>query len=384
MAEYGGNNYDRTRASAASPALTRGERQGVRENGRSNLRVPQKDLLVFFRQLSVVLQSGVALAQGLDLLAENMTNKKFSACIERISARLSAGEELSASFQQYPKVFAPITVGLIQAGEAGGILDQVLERIATLMEEQAKIRGQIIGALIYPIIVLTLAISVSLGLLIFIVPKFKAMFDNMGAELPALTSFMLNLSKFVTSAGFAIGAPICLIASIYLFRGFYATPNGRLAVDKSIFKIPLFGDLILRSEMASMCDTLCTLVNSGIPIVEGMDRCITASSNQLIKNTIRRGIVLVEQGQELSYSLDQSKVMPRLVISMIKIGEETGQLSFMLEKLSLFYKREVDATVSALTKAMEPTVIFVVAGIVGTIVISLYLPMFSLIQNMGR
>jgi len=136
--------------------------------------------------------------------------------------------------------------------------------------------------------------------------------------------------------------------------------------------------------MASMCDTLCTLVNSGIPIVEGMERCITASSNQLIRNTIRRGITLVEQGQELSYSLDQSRVLPRLVISMIKIGEETGQLSFMLEKLSLFYKREVEATVSALTKAMEPAVIFVVAGIVGTIVISLYLPMFSLIQNMGK
>jgi len=385
MAEYGMSGYGTTTSNSATSLGQARQRLGSRgEASPAALQVPQKDLLVFFRQLSVVLQSGVALAPGLDLLAENMTNKKFSACIERISARLSSGEELSICLQQYPKIFAPITVGLIQAGEAGGILDQVLERIATLMEEQAKIRGQIIGALIYPILVMALAISVSLGLLIFIVPKFKDMFDNMGAELPALTSFMFNLSKFVTSAGFAIGAPICIFAGIYLFRGYYATPNGRLTIDKSIFKVPLFGDLILRSEMASMCDTLCTLINSGIPIVEGMDRCITASSNQLIKNTIRRGIILVEQGQELSYSLNQSKVMPRLVISMIKIGEETGQLSFMLEKLSLFYKREVEATVSALTKAMEPAVIFVVAGIVGTIVISLYLPMFSLIQNMGK
>ena len=252
------------------------------------------------------------------------------------------------------------------------------------MEEQAKIRGQIIGALIYPILVLVLALSVSLGLLIFIVPRFKAMFDNMGAELPGLTSFMLNLSNFVTTPIFAIGAPLLVFISIYFFRGFYATKQGRLTVDRNIFKVPLFGDLILRSEMASMCDTLCTLVSSGIPVVEGMERCITASSNQLIRHTIQRGIILVEQGQELSYSLDQSKVFPRLVISMIKIGEETGQLSFMLEKLSLFYKREVEATVSALTKAMEPAVIFVVAAIVGTIVISLYLPMFSLIQNMGK
>jgi len=349
-----------------------------------NVKVPQKDLLVFFRQLAVVLQSGVPLAQGLALLAENMNNKKLSACVVRISARLSAGEELSASLRQYPKLFAPITVGLIEAGEAGGILDQVLDRIALLMEEQAKIKGQIIGALIYPALVLVLAVSVSLGLLIFIVPRFKSMFDNMGAELPGLTLFMLNLSNFVTSPAFAIGAPISIVAGLYLFRGYYSTRAGRLTIDRQIFKIPLFGDLILRSEMASMCDTLSTLVNSGIPIVDSLERCITASSNQLIKNTIGTGIVLVQQGQELSFSLARGKVFPRLVISMIKIGEETGQLSFMLEKLSVFYKREVESTVSALTKAMEPAVIFVVAGIVGTIVISLYLPMFSLIQNMGK
>jgi len=385
MAEYGGLNENKssvTRSGLGNPTTSR--QRALSPQSPGSMRVPQKDLLVFFRQLSVILQSGVALAQGLDLLSENMTNKKFSGCIERISARLSAGEELSSCLQQYPKIFAPITIGLIQAGEAGGILDQVLDRIATLMEEQAKIRGQIIGALIYPSLVLLLAISVSLGLLIFIVPQFKDMFDNIGAELPALTSFMLSLSKFVTSVGFAIGAPVAITGSLYLFRGFYATKEGRLTIDRSIFKVPLFGDLILRSEMVSMCDTLSTLVNSGIPIVEGMERCITASSNQLVRNTIRRGIVLVEQGQELSYSLDQSRVLPRLVISMIKIGEETGQLSFMLEKLSVFYKREVEATVSALTKAMEPAVIFVVAGIVGTIVISLYLPMFSLVQNMGK
>ena len=347
-------------------------------------KVPQKDLLVFFRQLAVVLQSGVPLSQGLDLLADNMTNKKFSICISRIAARLSAGEELSLCLKQYPKVFAPITIGLIEAGEVGGILDMVLDRIALLMEEQAKIRGQIIGALVYPVLVLVLALSVSLGLLIGIVPKFKTMFDSMGAKLPALTLFMMNLSNLVTSVGFYIGAPVTIFVLLYLFRGFYATKEGRLRVDTALFKIPLFGDLVLRSEMASMCDTLNTLMNSGIPLVDALERCVTASPNQLIRNTIQRGIVLVEQGQELSYSLSQTTVFPKLVVSMIKIGEETGNLPFMLEKLAIFYKREVEATVSALTKAMEPTVIFVVAAIVGTIVVALYLPMFSLIQNMGN
>ncbi len=346
------------------------------------LKIPQKDLLVFFRQLAVVLQSGVSLAQGLVLIGENMNNKKFSACIYAIAARLSAGEDLSFCFKQYPKVFAPITVGLIEAGEVGGILDQVLERIALLLEEQAKLKGQIIGALIYPAIVLLLALSVSLGLLVFIVPKFENMFSNLGAELPALTKLMLILSNFVTTPGFAIGAPVAIFVGMFLFRGFYASKEGRIAVDTGVFAIPLFGDLILRSEMASLCDTLSTLVISGIPLVDSLERCKNASSNQLIKNTIQLGIQLVREGQELNYAFNQSKIMPRLVVSMIKIGEETGELSFMLEKLSDFYKREVESTVSALTKAMEPAIIFVVAGIVGTIVIALYLPMFGMIKAM--
>ena len=350
----------------------------------AKLKVPQKDLLVFFRQLSVILESGVALAQGMILIAENMTNVKLAYCVQTIAFQLNAGEELSSSLRQYPKVFEPIAIGLIEAGEAGGILEQVLDRIALLLEERAKIRGQIIGALIYPALVLFLAVSVSLGLLIFIVPKFKTMFDNMGAELPALTSFMLNLSNFVTSITFAIGAPSIIAVSIYLFGKYYSTKKGKLFVDSNILKIPLFGDLLLRSEMAGMCDTLSTLVNSGIPIVDSMNRCISASSNELIRQTIQRSILLVTQGQELNYSMGRSNVFPKLVISMIKIGEETGQLSFMLDKLAVFYKREVEATVSALTKAMEPAVIFVVAGIVGTIVIALYLPMFSLIGNMGN
>ena len=347
-----------------------------------NLTVPQKDLLVFFRQLAVILQSGVALAQGLLLISDNMTNKRFAGCIQHIAARLSAGEELSISLRLYPKVFEPLAVGLIEAGEAGGILEEVLDRVALLLEERAKIRGQIIGAMIYPVIVLLLATTVSLGLLIFIVPRFKAMFDGLGAELPALTSFLLELSKAITTLEFAIGAPITLILIVVAFNRYYSTTQGRYVIDSLILKVPLFGDLILRSEMASMADTLATLINAGIPIVEGLQRCISASSNELTRRTLQHGIGLVQQGQELNYSLGRSGMFPKLVISMIKIGEETGQLSFMLEKLAIFYKREVESTVESLTKAMEPAVVFVVAGIVGTIVIALYLPMFSLITNM--
>ena len=384
MIQYGTSQSPRNQGDAQSNSGSENLRiQAKNQPPAAKLKVPQKDLLVFFRQLSVILESGVALAQGMILIAENMTNAKLAFCVQSIAFRLNAGEELSTSLRQYPKVFEPIAIGLIEAGEAGGILEQVLDRIALLLEERAKIKGQIIGALVYPALVLLLSLSVSLGLLIFIVPRFKNMFDSMGAELPALTTFMLNLSNFVTSMTFAIGAPLTIIVGLYLFRGYYSSKKGRLIVDTNVLKIPLFGDLLLRSEMAGMCDTLSTLVNSGIPIVEGIDRCISASSNELIRQTLRQSILLVTQGQELNYSMGRSNVFPKLVISMIKIGEETGQLSFMLEKLAIFYKREVEATVSSLTKAMEPAVIFVVAGIVGTIVVSLYLPMFSLIQNMG-
>ena len=344
-----------------------------------NVNVPQKELLIFFRQLSVILQSGVPLAQGIDLLSENTKNEKFSTVLKRIAARLSAGEDLSLCLKKYPKLFAPITVGLIEAGEAGGILDQVLERIANLIEDKEKIKGEIQGALIYPIIILVLAVSVSLGLLIFIVPKFEQMFKGFGAELPGLTKFMLLLSRIVTTPYFLLGAPVGVILFLFLFKKYYQTRRGKLVIDKYILKIPLYGSLMLRTEMASMCDTLATLMNSGIPLVEGMDRCISASSNQVVRNSIYLAINSVKQGRELSFSFGQSTVFPRLVISMMKIGEETGKLSFMLENLSRFYKREVETAVSSLTKAMEPAVIIVIAAIVGTIVVSLYLPMFKII-----
>ena len=209
------------------------------------------------------------------------------------------------------------------------------------------------------------------------------MFKDMGSDLPGLTAFMLTLSRIVTTWGFAIGAPLIIFVGFYFFNISYSTSEGRKFFDNLILKIPLFGDLILKSEIAQMSDTLSTLINSGISIVEGIERCINAASNEVIRISLRKSISLVTQGQELSTSLETSKVIPRLLISMVRIGEETGSLSFMLENIANFYKREVEEAVTVLTKAMEPAVIFVVAAIVGTIVISLYLPMFNLINTMG-
>ncbi len=348
-----------------------------------NFTVKQKELLIFFRQLAVILQSGVPLAQGIDLLSENTKNEKFAYLQLQISSRLSSGEELSSCLKKYPKVFPPITVGLIEAGEAGGILDKVLDRIASLIEAQAKIKSQIKGALVYPVIILVLAVTVSLALLIFIVPTFDKMFKDMGAELPGLTEFMLTLSRIVTSIQFFLFTPIIIFFIILLYNKYYKSSSGRFRIDSLILKIPLFGSLILRSEVASLCDTLSTLIASGIPLVEAIERCIAACSNDRIRRCLSIGIQNVKEGQELSQSLDSYDVFPKLVKSMIKIGEETGRLGFMTDNLANFYKREVEEAVSSLTSAMEPMVIMVVAGIVGTIVVALYLPMFKMINVMG-
>tara|TARA_Y100001968_G_scaffold325338_1_gene366392 strand:+ start:197 stop:1336 length:1140 start_codon:yes stop_codon:yes gene_type:complete len=348
-----------------------------------NVSVPQKDLLIFFRQLAVIIQSGVPLAQGLELLSENTKNKKFASIQLQISTRLQSGEELSACLKKYPKVFAPITVGLIEAGEAGGILDKVLDRIANLIEQQDKIKSQIKGALTYPVIILVLSVTVSLALLIFIVPTFDKMFKDMGAELPGLTEFMLTLSRIVTSYQFFIITPILFVVLGNIFKSYYGTKSGRFRVDSLILKIPLFGSLLLRSEVAALCDTLSTLIDSGIPLVEAIERCIAASGNERVRRCLSIAMQNVKEGQELSSSIDNYNVFPKLVKSMLKIGEETGKMGFMTENLANFYKREVEEAVSSLTQAMEPMVIIVVAGIVGTIVVSLYLPMFKIITVMG-
>ena len=379
MPSYGAQNYKVESKNIVSPLKVNSKLKFSSER----VTVPQKDLLIFFRQLSVIIQSGVPLAQGLELLSENTKNEKFALIQQQIALRLQSGEELSNCLKKYPKVFASITVGLIEAGEAGGILDKVLDRIASLIEQQAKIKSEIKGALTYPVIILVLALTVSLGLLIFIVPTFDKMFKDMGAELPGLTEFMLKLSRIVTSFEFFIFTPIIIIFIAYVFNKYYESKSGRFRVDSFILKIPLFGSLLLRSEVASLCDTLSTLIESGIPLVDSIERCIAASSNDRIKRCLSFGIQNVKEGQELSKSLDSYNVFPKLVKSMIKIGEETGRLGFMTENLADFYKREVEEAVSSLTSAMEPLVIMVVAGIVGTIVVALYLPMFKLITVMG-
>jgi len=311
MAEYGYSiKNESSRDNNADDFDKKSLSESIKLNSRKKRRLKTKlDIkLIFFRQLSVILQSGVPLSQGLILLSENISEKKFAACIEDIASQLNSGRDLSLAFREYPKIFDPIIVGLIEAGEAGGILSEVLERIALLLESQNKLKSKITGALIYPVILLFLAISVSLGLLIFIVPTFEELFEGLGAELPGLTQFMLDLSRFVTSPIFIIVAPIFSIIIVLSYTQYYSTEKGKLLLDSFFLKIPVFGDLILRSELASLSNTFSTLINAGLTITEALEKCTLSSSNQIIKNSIKRAVTLVQEGQLLGYSFSLSNL----------------------------------------------------------------------------
>ena len=348
------------------------------------LTIKNRDLAIFFQQLSVILQSGVPIAQGLELLSENLENRQFGKAISQIAIRLSAGNELSDCFSRYPLVFRPITVGLIKAGELGGILDKVIERISLFIERQENIKGQLVSALIYPCIMLVFALAVALGLLIGIVPKFANVFAQLRTELPTITKVMLALSGAVTNPLIMGATGGLLVGTFFAAKAYYATSNGRLVLDRLVFYVPLFGSLLLKYEVASFCETLATLTNAGIPAVEGMEVTAGASNNQVIRNTIRFTAQRAEQGEVISEILASTKVFPPLVAAMIRIGEESGQLSTMLENLGRFYTQEIEITVKKITKAMEPAITGVVSVIVGSIVLSLYLPMFKLMEVMGK
>ena len=348
------------------------------------LKITNRDLAIFFQQLAVILQSGVPIAQGLELLSENLENRQFGKAVGLIAIRLSAGNELSECFSRYPLIFRPITVGLIKAGEIGGILDMVIERISLFIERQENIKGQLISALIYPCIMLVFALSVALGLLIGIVPKFANVFAQLNSELPTITKVMLALSGAVTNPVIMGASAALLVGGVLAAKAYYATSNGRLVLDRLVFSVPLFGSLLLKYEVASFCETLATLTNAGIPAVEGMEVTAGASNNQVIKNTIRFTAQRAEQGEVISEVLASTKIFPPLVAAMIRIGEESGQLSTMLENLGRFYTQEIEITVKKITKAMEPAITGVVSVIVGSIVLSLYLPMFKLMEVMGK
>ncbi|MFM7676621.1 MAG: type II secretion system F family protein [Synechococcus sp.] len=339
-----------------------------------------REKALFASKMAALVDAGVPIVRGLNLMAAQQKHPLFKRALTSISQEVSQGDSLGAAIRRWPKVFDKLTLAMIEAGEVGGVLDDTLRRLAKLLEDNAKLQNQIKGAMGYPIAVLVIAILVFLGMTIFLIPTFAEVFDTLGAELPAFTQMMVNLSATLRSSFslFLVGG---LVTFGWLFGRFYATPVGRRRVDALILKLPLFGDLIQKTSTAQFCRTFSSLAKAGVPILLSLEIVRETTGNTIIADAIdgsRRDIL---EGIPLSIAIARKNVFPDMAVGMMTIGEETGELDAMLTKVADFYEDEVSAAVKALTSMLEPAMIVFVGGIVASILLAMYLPMFSVFEK---
>ncbi len=341
-----------------------------------------KDKAVFSRQFSVMINAGVAIVRCLGILGDQCGNPKMRKALQAISAEVQQGSPLSEAMAKHPECFDELYVSMIEAGETGGVLDEVLNRLSKLLEDIARLKNQIKSAMTYPVTVGILAVIVFFGMTIFLIPVFAKIFTDLKVELPALTQFMLFLSGVMRS--WLILIPIVTIAAtVFLLRRYYKTPMGRLQIDHFFIKMPLFGDLNEKSAVARFCRVFGTLMRSGVPILSSLDIVGNTVGNQVIANAISGAKAEIQQGGMMSLALQKANVFPALAIQMISIGEETGELDAMMMKVADFYEDEVEQAVKALTSIIEPLMMVGIAGMVGTILLSMYLPMFKIFEALG-
>jgi type IV pilus assembly protein PilC len=339
-----------------------------------------REKALFASKLSALVDAGVPILRSLDLMRTQQRSNLFRKALTSMTREVNQGESLGNSMRRWPQVFDNLTIALVEAGEAGGVLDETLKRLAILLEDNAKLQNQIRGALGYPVTVLVIAIAVFLGMTIFLIPTFSTIFDQLGAKLPLFTQIMLDLSKLLRSSFsfFLVGA---IGIAAFLFSRYYATPTGRRSVDALSLKIPLFGDLIQKTATAQFCRTLSCLSRAGVPILMSLEIVRDITSNTLIGDAISSSRNEVSEGIPLSAALEVKKVFPDMAISMMAIGEETGEMDAMLSKVADFYEDEVAATVKAMTSMLEPVMIVLVGIIVGSVLLAMYLPMFSVFEH---
>ena len=345
-------------------------------------KVSVKDKAVFSRQFSVMVNAGVAIVRALGILSDQAPNIKLKKALLGISAEVQQGISLSESMSKYPECFNDLYVYMVEAGEAGGVLDEVLMRLSKLLEDMAKLQNEIKSAMAYPVTVGIFAVIAFLGMTIFLIPVFGGIFEGLGAELPLLTRVMLGISDVLRSWKVAI--PIVAFVGIsFLLRNYYKTPMGRLQIDGFMLKMPLFGDLNQKIAVARFCRVFGTLTRSGVPVLQCFDIVCNTIGNQVIINAVMGAKADIQQGGMISLAIQKENVFPPLAIQMISIGEETGELDRMMEKVAEFYEDEVEQAVKALTTMIEPIMMVGIAGLVGTILLSMYLPMFSIFDQLG-
>lgn len=339
-----------------------------------------KDKAVFASQMAALVSAGVPIVRSLEILAEQQKLPMFKRALLRISKDVNQGSSLGAALRRWPKVFDNLSVAMVEAGEAGGVLEEVLKRLAKLLEDNAKLQNQIRGALGYPVTVLVIAIGVFLGMTIFLIPTFAGIFEDLGAELPAFTQLMVDLSALLRTS-FSLLLVGGLLLLVWLLKRAYGTKVGRRRMDGVMLKLPLFGDLIRKTATAQFCRTFSSLTRAGVPILMALDIVRDTVGNRVLSEAIEASKNEVQQGGTLSLALQRRKVFPTMAVSMLLIGEESGGVDAMLSKVADFYEDEIAATVKAMTAMLEPAMIVIVGGIVGSILLAMYLPMFSVFDN---
>jgi len=341
-----------------------------------------KDVAVFTRQFSVMIDSGVPLVQCLQILAETQENKKFAAAIKGVTTEVESGNNLAQSMKNYPKIFDSLYTNMVAAGETGGILDTIFQRLSVYIEKAVKLKRAVRSAMVYPIAVVLIAAGVITLILWKVVPAFTELFESMNVDLPLPTRIVIGASKFVGSYGILLAIGIALM--IFGFKAYYATPKGRYLVDKNLLRSPIFGPLLRKIAVARFTRTMATLIASGVPILDCLEITASTSGNAIVEEAIMSVKKAIEEGRTIVEPLKASGVFPSMVVSMVGVGEQAGALETMLTKIADFYEEEVDAAVGDLMTAMEPLMIVVLGVLVGGIVISMYLPIFTLVGQLSK
>jgi type IV pilus assembly protein PilC len=344
-------------------------------------KVAIKDIAVFFRQFSVMIDAGLPLVQCLEILATNQENLFFQKCLTGVRTTVEGGSTLSNAMRQYPKIFDDLTTNMIEAGEAGGILDTILQRLATYVEKAVKLKSAVKSALIYPVAVISIACIVVGCLLKFVVPIFANMFSSMGVDLPLATKVVIGLSHFVSSFWWVI--VLLGIVGYVAIKMVRKDPKGRLALDRFMLNLPVVGNVLRKIAVARFTRTLGTLITSGVPILEGLAITARTSGNAVLEDALMKVRKSVEEGRTIVDPLRESGVFPNMVTQMIGVGEATGAMDAMLQKIADFYEDEVDAATKNMLTLMEPLMIGFLGVAVGGIVISLYMPLFSMIAKLS-
>jgi type IV pilus assembly protein PilC len=344
-------------------------------------KIKEKNVVVFCRIFSTMINAGLPLIQCLDLLAQQEQNKAFSKIIRSIKEDIEGGTSLTIALKKYPNIFDDLFVNLIAAGEAGGILDVILERLSAYMEKAMKLKARVKGAMTYPAAVLVISISVVALLLLKVIPVFKTMFEGMGGQLPAPTQFLITASQF-TQHYFLYMIAVFVVIFI-AFKRFYKTEKGRLIVDSLVLKAPIFGELMKKVAVAKFSRTLSTMMSSGVPIMEGLAIVSKTSGNVVVENALLKTRQSIAEGRSIAEPLAETGIFPPMVIQMIAVGEATGALDSMLNKIAIFYDDEIDVAVDNMTALLEPVMMVFLGGVVGGMIIAMYLPIFKLASVVG-